>query len=319
MSSLQEKYWGAQDAYFIPKGLHPKTFESEYVESVKITVEWKKFVDSVPKVTRDHYEQVCGKFEENPAEYAEEYVDMKRRFQEEGLWDLLLEKQKSRRGDNEVIVKLNPEPQHPNNGITGLRFVGDPSSIESICFEIGGQRFDTIYPSITGQFDPIHMFDTVIPNTNFHHQQFRVKFLRESVPLHIFYDRVHIKSVCPNYEAFYASTQYNGSENVKKGKDCITLNFNHPVETIRLLSKVSLTNAVLVLDGQHRLHIPYKGVNQNGLHLYEIRFNRLINFSRIEKATVHFDAVDHTTVYPFAKTWNVGRFMNGMAGMAFSK
>jgi hypothetical protein len=325
MSSLQEKYRGAQDAYFIPNGLHPKTFESEYLDTQTSIVSWEKedIQPSIPEDARAEYTRICRLYKEKLADdddpffYAEEMAAMMKKYKEQGIWELLKNIDKPLKKKNIVTVEFLQKGEE-NLGFTGLRFAGDPSAVESISLEIGGQRFDKIYPSITGQFDRIQLFDTVVPNPIYHKIWARIVFLKEDVPLEVSYDRVVLKGTLKNYEAIYSSNQYVGAESVKKGKGTISLPYNHPVESIRILSKDRLTNVVLTFDKHHRLHCPFKGI-QNGMYLYEISFNCLINFSRIENARLEFEAKEDTTMYPFAKTWNVGRFMNGMAGIAFSK
>ena len=325
MSSLQEKYRGAQDAYFIPKGLDPKTFESEYLDTQTKIVSWEKedIQPSIPEDARAEYTRICRLYKEKLADdddpffYAEEMAAIMKKYKEQGIWELLKNIDKPVKKKNIVDVELFAEGRG-DIGFTGLQFYGDATTVESISLEIGGQRFDKIYPSITGQFDRIQLFDTVVPNPIYHKIWARIVFLKEDVPLEVSYDRVVLKGTLKNYEAFYSSNQYVGAESVKKGKGTIGLPYNHPVESIRILSKDRLTNVVLTFDKHHRLHCPFKGI-QNGMYLYEMSFNSLINFSRIENARLEFEAKEDTTMYPFAKTWNVGRFMNGMAGIAFSK
>lgn len=317
MTSLQLKYSGAQDVYFTPKELEPLTFESEYLDTKTRTVSWEKIdiKDLFSDKVRSEYRRICALLEENPQEYAEEYVAMKRKYQEESIWELLVHTNNPVKNTNIVTLDFL---QEGGVGFTGLQFVGDPSAVESIALEIGRHTFDTIYPSITGQFDPIHLFDTVVPSLVYNVIRLRITFLKENIPLEVSYDRVLCKGDVNKYTAFYKSTQHTDSEDVKKGKGIIYLNYNHPVESIRLLSKARLTKVVLDLDDCHTLHVPAKGL-QNGMYCYEISFNGLINFSRIESVSLKFKAEEDTTVYAFAKSHNVARFMGGMAEILFSR
>lgn len=318
MTSLQKKYCGAQDVYFTPGGLDPKTFESEYLDTQTAIAVWKKvnMQDVVLSSVREEYDRLSEKFERDPSEYAEEYVDKKRKWQEEGLWDLLTTTQKPVKDNNQIDIYFLQENKE-RLGFTGLQFFGDPSAVESITLEIGGQRFDKIYPSITGKFDPIHLFDTVVPNTIFHQIRVRICFHRQESPVQVSYDRVLLKEAVSKYEALYTSTQHYGPQEIKKGSRCLGFFFSHPVERIRIFSKTRLEKVALHLD-EHKLHVPAKGL-QNCYYLYEIAFNGLINFSRIDKPYFIFETQEDTTLYVFGKTHNVARFMGGMAGIAFSK
>lgn len=321
MVSLQQKYYGAQDKYFTPQDFYAITLESKYLDTKVRSIVWKKEEVSnlIPKDAIAEYKRICKAFkeEEDPFEYVEEYVNMMKKYEDQGIWDLLRNMEKPKPPSNQVDLEFEAEGR-ADIGFTGLYFVGNPLAVESIEFTIGGQCFDKIYPSITGQFDPIPLLNTVIPNPIYHRIRLRIRFLSENEPLQVCYDRVLLKTIVPRYEALYASTQYMGAETVKKGLVKTTLPFSHPVEFITIFSKAPLTKVTLNLDGLHSLHVPCKGI-QNGHTIYEVSFNRLINFSRIDRPVLECTAEEDTIIHPFAKTYNVGQFLNGMVSISFSK
>ena len=321
MVSLRSFFWGAQDQYFWNPKAEPITLESEFLDTVKNRVVWDPTVptDSVPEEVRTNYNSLLQKLRKEPTEYAESYTLMKREYQAKGYWQPLTTTQAPTKPTNKFRVVFDGM-RRSDIGFTGLRFVGTPSSVESIRFEIGGQLIDKIYPAITGTFEPFPIFDTIVPNPVHHSLLLEVEFREKEVPLEIYYERVVIDAKYPLkiHESMIRCTQYCGAEELPSGPGTIQLNYNHPIEEIKVLSTAPLTNTYVTLNSGWKLYVPYKGM-QNGFHLYELHFNGTINFSRIDKAKFHFDTSEKTVLYPFAKSLNIVRFMSGMAGSAFSK
>lgn len=321
MTSLHAFFLGAQDKYFSNPQIKPITLESEYLDTVKNIVVWNPTVptDSVPEEVRTKYTTLTEKLRNDPTEYAESYTLMKREYQAKGYWQPLTTTQAPTKPTNKSRVVFDGM-RRSDIGFTGLRFVGTPSSVESIRFEVGGQVFDRMYPAITGTFEPFPIFDTIVPNPVHHSLLLEVEFREKEVPLEIYYERVVIDAKYPlkMHESIIRSTQYCGAEKLSRGPGRIQLNYNHPIEEIKFFSTAPLTNTYVTFNTGWKLYVPCKGM-QNGFHLYELHFNGTVNFSRIDSAKFHFDASEETVLYPFAKSLNVIQFLSGMAGLAFSK
>ncbi len=203
-------------------------------------------------------------------------------------------------------------------GFVGLRFLGDPSAVKTIRLEVGGQKFDRIYPSITGTFEGITYLSQVIPKLEHHNLQLLIEFSKEDSPLEIQYDRVLMKERVPIFEIIFHNNQYCGEEQYGKGVGSYTLPYNHPVQDIQFFSTAPLKNTYVVLNEIHKLYVPYKRM-QNGMYMYEVHFNGSINFSQVDKATFVFEALEETVIHAFPKTTNLVRYMAGMGGLAWSK
>ncbi len=208
-----------------------------------------------------------------------------------------------------------------NVGYTGLRFYGDPSAVESIELEIGGQRIDKLYPSISGQFDSFSLFELVIPNPILHHVQLFASFLKKS-ELRVEWDVVKFledfETEVQTFDMLHGQTQYCGAEDLKEGESEIRLNYNHPIDTITVYADKPVERMILSLDALYQFHISYVGV-QNNKYVYKYVFQTPVNFSRIDKAVLKIKSATENTLYPFARSKNIMRFMKGMAGLAFSK
>jgi hypothetical protein len=323
MISLRKKYWGAQDEYLWKDKIEPMTIESTYSDTVKKIIVWDSGTaqDVVPKAVRARYEYINEMIHKNPTEYAEEYTQMKNEYKEKGIWNIVSISKEPKKRSNRHRVLLD---RGRGLGFTGVRFVGNPFAVESISLEIGGQRFDKIYPFITGRFDSMPLLDTVIPYPAFHEICFVVEFCEKDQPLEIYYDQVDIKNEDykqtyeKSYDTIFVSTQYNGNEEVSAGLGSIKLNYNHPILRMVFFTDEPLTKPQIILDNDHKLHVPYKGI-QGKKHVYEVGFNTTINFSRVNSSSFDFETSTKNTIYPFAICYNIARFMSGMAGLAFSK
>ena len=206
-----------------------------------------------------------------------------------------------------------------NIGYTGLRFYGDPSAVESIELEIGGERIDKLYPSDTGHFDSFSLFELVIPNPIHHSVQLFTTFLKES-ELRVEWDVVkfleEFETEDKTFDMFHCQTQYCGAEHIKEGESKIRLNFCHPIEYITIYAERPVVSMSLSLDTLYQFHIPCVGV-QNNKYVYKYVFQTPVNFSKIEKAIIKVKSTTENTLYPFARSKNIMRFRSGMAGLAF--
>lgn len=323
MPKLRNLYWGPQDEHFCNSKINPTTFVSEYLDTIKSVVSWNKTVpyNPVPKEVWERYDEIMKQLNDSPLEYAETYVERKKEYIQKGYWDFLTNGVRPSEPSNNVRIKFDGMKRN-DIGFTGLHFVGNPSDIEKIEFMIGGNHVDAIYPSITGQFDSIQIFDAVIPNPIWHELWITVFFCKANQPLEVIYDRVTIKGdpdelAIKGYDAFHLNTQFYGGIPVKKGPSNINLTCINPIERITFLATKPLSNTVLVLSAVYKLHVPYKGM-QGDKHMYEVAFNTSINFSRIDSTYFQFEASEETIIYPFMKTYHICRFMNGMAGNAYA-
>ncbi len=219
-------------------------------------------------------------------------------------------------------VSMKHKDDGPELAYTGLRFQGDPSVVNCIELEVGGQRLDKIYPSITGQFESFNLFEVVFPNPTYHSVEIYISFLKEA-ELKVEWDVVKIteeefKENKYIHELLHSQTQYTGAEEIKEGESEIRLNYNHPVESITIYTENPVESMVLAIHSNCRYHIPYVGV-QNNKHVYKYVFQAPVNFSRMDRPSLRIKSATDNVVYPFAKSKNVMRFMSGMAGSAFSK
>lgn len=307
MVVLTDMYKGAEDAYMYGDRKW-NTLQTEFLETRRKTVreEVEEYVEELPQEFIDAEEY----FLESPLERITEYLKMVEKYKDYNRTV------KSRKVVRDIYIQ-EETTDNANVGYTGLRFQGDTTAIKSIELEIGGHRINKVYPSITGHFDSINLFELTIPNPIFYKVRLRVEFLKDA-ELTVEWDVVKILEDVNNHELLYSSTQYSGVQEIKAGESEIKLNYNHPVEELTIYTDNPVERMSLWLNDVGHFHIPYTGV-QNMKHVYKYVFQTPVNFSRIDSSLLKLKSVTDTSVYPFAKSKNVARFRNGMAGMAFSK
>jgi len=124
-----------------------------------------------------------------------------------------------------------------------------PEEIEKICLEIGGQTIDTIYPSLTGDVQ-FGIFDAIdsLPSLLIHNWAI---IIRASCCMAFQYDVVVRKEPITT-EIIFSQQQFTGSEMAEKGNQ-ISLNFNHPVSRIRILSTTPILKATMFLTKDSRV------------------------------------------------------------------
>lgn len=322
MAALSELFKGAQDAYIQNKH-QSLTFQTKFVETRKQTIRFEKPLSPPPppEEIQAEFDEIHSRFLRDPDAYLDEYYELKQKYLDY-LPALLNPKPKAKASER---VEIDNENDPQDYGYTGLRITGNPSAIESICLEIGGQQMDKIYPSITGTFDSIYIFNAVIPRPIYHKICLQIKFVNQDTELSVEWDVVQISRVesppdeiKKSYDLVTKSTQYIGREEIRKGDSKVGLSFNHPLENLKIFTKEPVENMILSLNSTYQMYIPYKG-KQNDKYVYEYHFISPVNFSRIDHPSLLLSSATDNTVDVFATSWNVVRFMMGMAGLAFSK
>jgi hypothetical protein len=139
-------------------------------------------------------------------------------------------------------------------------------------------------------------------------------------------------------EHFTLQSQYTGAETLKAGVNRFKLNFNHPIHLIYFwgIDATKVTRVALELNGAavydgciEALHNLQRArgldveptilfFNQAPLHLHS---TATINFSRIDRAELVIETTEDVprTVHIVALNTQPIRYMEGMAGLAFSK
>lgn len=305
MVKLTELYRGAQDSYL--EKMNADTYETEFIKTCKKTVrtQFEEYSQEVPQelINANRY------FMESPSERMEEFIEVIKKYKHTYF--------KTIKRQTQSRIELDNRDLSGNLGFTGLRFQGDPMKIKSITFSIGGQRMDKIYPSITGQFDSIDIFNILILRSEFHDVALEVEFIGES-QLSVEWDLVRLIEKPRSAEIICVSTSYTGEEHLGEGQNKVQLNFNHPVKELRIYADEPLESIILCLDKKYNFHVPYSCI-QNAKYVYKYVFQTPVNFSRIDYADLKVKSSTKNTLHVFAKSINIVRFNSGMAGLAFSK
>jgi hypothetical protein len=221
-----------------------------------------------------------------------------------------------KRKERSTRIEISKNSDPPNTGYTNLQIKGDPSVIERITFLIGGQEIDRIYPALTGSFDPLYIFDFVIPKVLFHTIVLSIDFLKES-ELTVEWDVVKMLEETKENEILFSCHKFYKKETISLGTTSVFLQHINPVEELIIYTEKPVDNMILSLATHICFHVPYKGF-QNNKHIYKYTFQTPVNFSRIDNACLIIKSATTNTIYPFAKTKNVLYSRGGLAGLMFS-
>jgi hypothetical protein len=290
----------------------------------------------VMKINRpDLHEKFFGMQDEAMKDFIDRPIDYR------GEWDTFVKTQSHwlEPGKRHRVTLNRIEGQGFHHGITNhyreetddyqnaysyrnFRFVGaKPEDIESIKIEIGGQCFDRIYPSISGDmtFGLLDALDS-IPALENHGLHVDIEFTKSSTsPIAFLYDIVHQKehfTTDRDARFPYSATQFTGTEGVTATKENnIPLYFNHPVTRIRIFSSTAILKASLVFN---ELAIELS-TPSNGTNSFELLFDPTINFSRISAPELALTTATDGEVNVFGDNQQIMRMAMGMAGAAFSK
>ncbi len=307
MVLLNELYNGAQDQWI--KNFNANTLETEFIETKRkvLGIEYEKSAIIVPS----ELEEANEYFMQSPFERMEEYLEVLKKYNDSRFFNISKRQIPSR-------IVLNKEIPQGNIGFTGLRFLGDATKIRRIILFIGGQQIDRQFPSMSGQFDSMNIFDQVIPNTSYHTIVLEVDFL-EDTELIVEWDIVRIKDRLQDHEILCSLILHDEKSSIQAGESRVDLNLLYnPVEEITIYAEEQLDSIVLSVDRKFNFHVPYKGI-QNNKYVYKYVFQTPVNFSRINNADLKVKSSTKNTLHVFAKSKNFLKFSHGMAGLAFSK
>lgn len=216
-----------------------------------------------------------------------------------------------------------------STGIANLHITGDWKYAE---FEVGGQRFDKIYPMMDVDGFWYVQGDRTFPHLMYHD----LKIILEAGPggASVSWDGVTVNRLSsendyPLAELYAMGHQYTGSETLVRGKSKMRLNFNHPVFSLYVKTSKPVSRLRLQLN-EYMLEVPFVWNSKYGR--WEAVFQEIpddgvprssaktINFSRVDAPVLHVEhECDTVEVDVWANTSQLTRIMSGMAGLAFSK
>ena len=304
MVKLNDIFQGRQDKYLYGES-KTNTVTTQFLETKRVVA--NKEYDTMEGLIEE-LEEAYEDFMKSPSERISKYIYTLSKYKD----DLMNRKRKER----STIVEISKNSDSPNTGYTNLQIKGDPSSIERITFLIGGQEIDRIYPALIGSFDPLYIFDFVIPKVSFHTIVLSIDFLKES-ELTVEWDIVKMLEETKENEILFSCHKFYNKETISLGTTSVFLQHINPVEELTIYADKPVENMILSLATQICFHVPYKGF-QNNKHIYKYTFQTPVNFSRIDNACLIIRSATTNTIYPFAKTKNVLYSRGGLAGLKFS-
>lgn len=209
-------------------------------------------------------------------------------------------------------------------GFSNLRFKGDPKLIEQIKVEVGGTRFDTICPSITGDMTFNLFNDIILISTGEHHICVTADYSGEFELSVDCIELTNYEQINDHLQFVFRSTQYVGVDNVKvdnKGIWKCRMNFNHPVYKIRVFSKEPIDKPTLIFNGEDDNKLKLEKINDRE---WVYNFIKPLNFSMIDNSTLTFnnkEDIDENEINIFANFLHIGSLMkkHGMYGLSFVK
>jgi hypothetical protein len=224
-----------------------------------------------------------------------------------------------------------PTSDVPNIGYANFKLISPSYNLDSIQFEVGGQRIDTpaLYKFLNHEPKLYLMSENrCVPNLEWHH--ISILFDTKNIEDVVFsYDIVEVSNPSKFYEYFCKVDQYTGEEQLTALKSSVVLengsiklkcdlNYNHLINRIYAFLPEDTTDVRLILDGQD-----YNLVFTKEQDYYMFDFGKTpLNFSRIDHACVSFVCKNVTTdsvCNIVAVSTNIMRIMSGMMGSAFSK
>ena len=229
-----------------------------------------------------------------------------------------------------AVTFSNHEDAHRNYGYTNLRFNGDPLTIKEIELDFTGYRFDRIYPQIIKKLSTFPILDNnILPSLLESDYKILAQHLGD---LEIVFDVMEITNPVTDTELceiLYSFTQYTGLETVvnleKLNK--IRLPFNHPTTKITVISNHPIFDVTLDLDLNTEL-LTLSPVDGSNL-VYEYRFDKSINFSKIDMPSIKFQIEDFrvnkdgckensTDINIFAESFNIARIHGDQIVIVYS-
>lgn len=309
MVKLNAIFQGAQDIYLYGES-KTNTLKSQFLETKRL-VATKEYNNTMEDLIQE-IEEAHEHFMESPSEHIAYYISILSKHKD----DLVNGKRNQRATRIEIAANSDPGTV----GYTNLRFKGDPKKIDRITLFSGGQEIDRIYPALLGKFDPISIFDFVIPKSAYHTLVVAIDFLQDSEEdsqLTVEWDVVNILEDAKENEVLFSCHKFYKKETISVGTTSVFLQYLNPVEELTIYTEKPVENMILSLTTQICFHVPYKGV-ENGKHIYKYRFQTPVNFSRIDNACLIIKSATSNTIYPFAKTKNILRTLGGLTGLVFS-
>lgn len=209
---------------------------------------------------------------------------------------------------------LKADVAYTHKGYTNFEILADPSDIEIVYLDLGGQRFDAIHPSITGKLTFSILSEHILPVVSDHSYKLYFTF-KNDCDIKVSFDIVKIEKLPINISSFViSSNQYTGTQNLTKEKTKIPINFNHPTSKLMIYCDKQLQNPQLKLNNHI---IPIEQVKET---TYEYVFNPPVNFSRIDTSYLEVsDIQSDTKVEIFGESLNIVKFNDAMVGLTFSK
>lgn len=238
-----------------------------------------------------------------------------------------------------------------NYGFTNIQ-ISNIKAVNSIQFNIGGQRINKVYPNLyniplieEGCVYPAvqwHDMKLYVSNTDFVEitvdiikidtlKLYKTNNLYQKVYTHTIKDidvhkvynlheEKYMKDIpCHAAEMLINTPQYIGEEKLEKGENKFFNSYNHPINKLTLLSTIKLNSPIFTIL-IYNFQFEYKGTYDDKYH-YEIVFDLPLNFSRLkyEDAYTKIFTEETGSIHLFVNTLQILRMMVGMYGLAFSK